>query len=308
MKIQLKKKNGFKIKMTNINKKLIDELKKYNTELDKHVSGVDVNLMSRVSKNSSPSEQNEEFNHLFSQNLLDLRTEVSLLRKNLSVDIEGMVMKVVNNQQNLFSEKMNNLFLQTTMDMKTFLNDMVVNFGDEITQIKRSYNDMSIQNSNLISQVSNLSDEVLVLREEIHAQKHTQNQLEISRKLDNIENTIQLSTTLINENNHSITNYFSNVNKSLSNLSKLAPPQLTQSSTNQINNPLNKQTHTSSNNIQTPAKLAVKRKLFEPNLEISEPLVEVFQSDYKLGLEPSSQIPNKILDIDSRLSKLHNLK
>jgi methyl-accepting chemotaxis protein len=309
MKIQLKKrKNGFKIKMTNTNKKLIDELKKYNTELDKHVSGVDVNLMSRVSKNSSPSEQNEEFNHLFSQNLLDLRTEVSLLRKNLSVDIEGMVMKVVNNQQNLFSEKMNNLFLQTTMDMKTFLNDMVVNFGDEITQIKRSYNEMSIQNSNLISQVSNLSDEVLVLREEIHAQKHTQNQLEISRKLDNIENTIQLSTTLINENNQSLTSHFSNVNKSLLNLSKLSPPQLTQSSSNKINTTVNKKTNIFSNNLQTPTKMAVKRKLFEPNLEISEPLVEVVQSDYKLGLGPLSQIPNKILDIDSRLSKLHNLK
>jgi methyl-accepting chemotaxis protein len=308
MKIQLKKKNGFKIKMSNTNKKLIDELKKYNTELDKHVSGVDVNLMSRVSKNSSPSEQNEEFNHLFSQNLLDLRTEVSLLRKNLSVDIEGMVMKVVNNQQNLFSEKMNNLFLQTTMDMKTFLNDMVVNFGDEITQIKRSYNEMSIQNSNLISQVSNLSDEVLVLREEIHAQKHTQNQLEISRKLDSIENTIHLSTTLINENNQSLSSHFSNVNKSLSDLSKLSPPQLTPSSNNQINTPINKQTTITPTNIQIPKKIAVKRNLFKSNLEISEPSVEVVQSNYNLGLEPSSQIPNKILDIDSRLSKLHNLK
>jgi hypothetical protein len=271
--------------MANTNKKLIDELKKYNTQLDKHVSGVDVNLMTKSLKNNSPSEQNEEFNHLFSQNLLDLRTEVSLLRKNLSVDIEGMVMKVVNNQQNLFSEKMNNLFLQTTLDMKTFLNDMVMNFGSEITQIKKSYNDMSIQNSNIISQVSTLSDEVLILREEIHAQKNTQNQLEISRKLDEIENTIQLSTSLINENNQSLNSHFSKFNKSLNGIS-------------------NQSTH---NLTKKPSISSPKKSLFEPELTI-KPIIEVVHPDIDLHLEPSSQIPNRILDIDSRLSKLNSLK
>jgi hypothetical protein len=294
--------------MANTNKKLIDELKKYNSELDKHVTGVDMNLMSRSLKNSSPSQQNEEFNHLFSQNLLDLRTEVSLLRKNLSVDIEGMVMKVVNNQQNLFSEKMNNLFLQTTLDMKTFLNDMVMNFGTEITQIKKSYNDMSIQNSNIISQVSSLSDEVLVLRDEIHSQKNTQNQLEISRKLDEIENTIQLSTSLINENNQNLTSHFSKFNKSLTNLSN-TPKHLN----NYISQkPTQTQNHTknlnlNSNTTKSSEVKSVKKNMFEPELTV-EPVVEVVQSEIDLGLDPSSQIPNKILDIDSRLSKLNNLK
>lgn len=284
--------------MANTNKKLIDELKKYNTELDSHVSGIDVDLVNKSLKNNSPNAQNDEFNHLFSQNLLDLRTEVSLLRKNLSVDIEGMVMKVVNDQQNLFSEKMNNLFLQTTLDMKTFLNDMVMNFGNEITQIKKSYNDMSIQNSNIISQVSTLSDEVLVLRDEIHAQKSTQNQLEISRKLDEIENTIQLSTSLINENNQNLTTHFSKFNKSLLSLSNMSKPLNSKFVSNQ-----NKSSQTN-NSLKIKS---VKKNMFEPELTV-EPVIEVVQSEVDLGSEPASQIPNRILDIDSRLSKLNNLK
>ncbi|NQZ84677.1 MAG: hypothetical protein HRU03_03070 [Nanoarchaeales archaeon] len=283
--------------MVNTNKKLIDELKKYNSELDKHVSGIDLGLMAKSLKNNSPSDDAIEFNHLFSQNLLDLRLEVSLLRKNLSVDIEGMVMKVVNEQQNLFSNKMNNLFLQTTLDMKTFLNDMVLKFGNEITQIKKSYNEMSVQNSNMISQISSLSSEILVLRDEFQRQNYGQTQIDITRKLDEIENTIQLSTTLINEHNQMLDGQFSHVNKTLTKISNNA---------NQVQLPLvEKMQH-----VKTSKKVVIKHDPFNTlsSQNTDEPLIEVVHTDFDLEIEPSSQIPNKILDIDSRLSKLKNLK
>ncbi len=226
--------------MTTSNKKLIEELKKYNSELDGHVSssGIDINLMTRTLKNNSSADQNEEFIHLFSQNLLDLRTEVSLLRKNLSTDIEGMVMKVVSNQQNQFSEKMNNLFLQTTLDMKTFLNDTVIKFGDEITQIKKTYNEMVIQNSNISSEMLKLKDVVSGLQKEIHAQDITATQIDTNRKLDEIENVLQLNSHLLNDNKHQISDVHSNVTDSFSKLFDISHRHLTISTDSAITNRL----------------------------------------------------------------------
>lgn len=287
--------------MVTSNKKLIEELKKYNSELDGHVSssGVDIDLMTRTLKKNSSVEQNEEFIHLFSQNLLDLRTEVSLLRKNLSTDIEGMVMKVVSDQQNQFSEKMNNLFLQTTLDMKSFLNDTVIKFGDEITQIKKTYNEMVIQNSNISSEMLKLKDVVSGLQKEIHSQDITASQIDTNRKLDEIENVLQLNSHLLNDNKHQISDIDSNVSDSFSKLFDISHKHLSLSADSAITNRLMEIQNLL--NVNTKSVSQVSNKILEiSNNKPTQPNVDT------QILKQSQQTTNRKLDEIEQMLELNS--
>ena len=72
-------------------KKIVDELKKYNKELERHIPGLDIDVVreTKIFQNA----QNEDYFTLFAENLMDLRTELALLRKNISTDVEGMVLR-----------------------------------------------------------------------------------------------------------------------------------------------------------------------------------------------------------------------
>jgi len=295
--------------MTTKNKKLIEELKHYNDELEKHISGVDVDLVSKSLRQSTSGQENKEFQVIFSQNLIDLRTEVSLLRKNLSVDIENMVMKVVNGQQNQFTEKMNNLFLQTTFEMKTYLSETLVSFGEEMSNIKKSYNEMTIQNSNLNSEISKLSDEISFLKSQIHTQDSKSSFIELQRKLDDVNNLLELNMKLVNNKDKQLSSnlsILSNSFESLTNQNKLLESAVKMSQKT-IPSPKLVQTV-----IKTPKKLELK-SIKQPKKEIPVKIipkskVKVVTPEIDLGLEEPTKVPSKILDIESRLNKLNLLK
>lgn len=292
------------------NKKLIDELKRYNKDLEKHVSGVDLELVNKSLKSNSPNSESAEFHSLFAQNLLDLRTEISLLRKNLSVDIEGMVMRVVTGQQNQFSEKMNSLFLETTFDMKRYLNETIGKFGDEITQIKKSYNDMSIQNENLSSEISNLTGEVTILKSKIESQDLTAQTMDLQRKLEEVDFKLDSSTKLIFEKDKQLHENLQRLFNSLdeiSNFSKTLPSLISV-----------KKPQISSINVLPPIKIQNEHKDVEiiHSSELPSQSRKKFVLDNSSSFETkslktptmTSELPNKILDIDARLNKLNSLK
>ena len=99
------------------NKKIIEEMRKYNKELERHIPGLDDSSLNSNSVFKTDNDQDEVFT-LFAQNLLDLRTEMNLIRKNLSTDIEGMVTRVVNEQQRKFNSRMDNFFVKAILDVK----------------------------------------------------------------------------------------------------------------------------------------------------------------------------------------------
>ena len=84
-----------------LNNDLIGDLKKYNKELESHFSNLDFSSINDFSSSKSNYEESEYFS-LFANNLMDLKTEMALMRKNLTSDVEGMVHRLIKEEQESF--------------------------------------------------------------------------------------------------------------------------------------------------------------------------------------------------------------
>jgi len=177
------------------NKKLISELKDFNKDLEKHIGGVDIELMAEAISKKKELSSSKDFNTLFAENLLDMRTELMMIRKNLIVDIEGMVMRVVSEQQNQFAENMNNIFLKTVVEMKNSLNDNLTMFANEVSEVKKSHDKLLLENSNLTNTLKGVSEEISSLKSDFESVEETVKNTRIDLKFSELDNLIRISNT-----------------------------------------------------------------------------------------------------------------
>lgn len=138
-------------------KDIIDELKKYNKDLEKHMPNLELDFLKDINT-SKKSNDNDEYFSLLANNLMELRTEVALTRKNLTTEIEGMVLRTINNQQNKFFDQIKKFYGVIIMEIKDNFTTHLQSMNDEMNGLKRKYNDIYMQNENF----SNLLDEILV--------------------------------------------------------------------------------------------------------------------------------------------------
>ena len=145
------------------NKKIIEEMRKYNKELERHIPGLDDSSLNSNSVFKTDNDQDEVFT-LFAQNLLDLRTEMNLIRKNLSTDIEGMVTRVVNEQQRKFNSRMDNFFVKAILDVKENWSTQLGVLSKEINEIKRGFSNVKTESSNLEDSIRDLKEQFMLLK------------------------------------------------------------------------------------------------------------------------------------------------
>lgn len=171
------------------NKDMISELKKYNSDLEKHVPGLDLDLMKE--SNLYNISKNDDYFTLFAENLVDLRTEIALMRKNLSADVEGMVLRVVNEQQNMFSKRMNDFFVRAILDVKETWDTRLSSFTDEVSEIKKGFNEMKIQNENSNNMLKDINEEIMLLKASTTDSKRN------NEEYKNLENKISILESLM---------------------------------------------------------------------------------------------------------------
>lgn len=116
--------------------KLIDDLKKYNRDLDKHFSELDFSSIDSVDVASSLYNDGE-FHSIIAANLMDVKTEMGLMRRNLTSQIEGMVNRAIVKQQNEFMTQVNNVFGKATLDLKKNLSNQSKYFEDSMLQLRK---------------------------------------------------------------------------------------------------------------------------------------------------------------------------
>lgn len=296
--------------MTISNKKAISELKKFNADLEKHIGEVDIDLMTEKLKSSSTkSSSDKEFNTLFAENLLDVRTELMILRKNMAVDIEGMVMRVVNNQQNQFVEKMNDMFLRTVVEMKQSLNESLSHFATEISELKRTNSEIILQNNNLVNNVKNISTGLSLLKSTVEDVKVSANNSRFDLKLSELTSLVNSSTKYILQNEQLLSSNNDKLSRNLFEISKkldITSKQFSQTDTRLVKG-LSKINENIGSAILSNTKIKNEFKEREPVeivVEKSEPIILD-----EISVEPVvEKIPSKILNIDERLGKLSSLK
>lgn len=121
-----------------VKKEILDNLKEYNEQLDKHLPKMNMDFLNSESilNLNSNNSSDDEFMSLMASNVVDLRTEMSLLRRNLAGDIEGMVLRQISNSQKTFFDQMNKFYTSSVMDMKNNLGKYVKELNVELSNTK----------------------------------------------------------------------------------------------------------------------------------------------------------------------------
>lgn len=128
-------------------KNIIEELKKYNKDLDKHFSDLDFEFLKELQfVESSGLSNDSEMYTLLGKYLMDIRTEMALMRKNTAVDIEGMVMRVIQEQQNRFEKRMNDFYSKAILEVKESFDYSIKSVFDELVEVKKDLNQQKDEN------------------------------------------------------------------------------------------------------------------------------------------------------------------
>ena len=205
------------------NKKLVDELKKYNSALEKHFTNLDFDSLSQLSEGSGNLSQNPEFYSIVATSIMDTKTEMALLRKNLSIEIEGMTKRMIVEQQNNFMEQMNKFYGKTIFELKENLNAHVLEINSNVSELKRDINNFSKKNTDFSKTLESFSGEIsefkqaLVSIEEISNRNNNtkDNTKELFSKLSDFEEKIDKLLNEITKKNNFIETNVLGLNKKL---------------------------------------------------------------------------------------------
>lgn len=201
------------------NKKLLDELKKYNGALEKHFVNLDFDSLSQLSESSSNLSQNPEFYSIVATSIMDTKTEMALLRKNLSVEIEGMTKRMIAEEQNNFKDQMNKFYGKIIFELKENLNSHVIEINSNVSELKREVGNFSKNNKEFSKTLDNIGQEIrdfkkdLILLEELSIRNNNSN--EVFSKLSNFEDKLDKLLTEITKKNIFIENNSLGLNKKI---------------------------------------------------------------------------------------------
>ena len=130
-------------------KEVIGQVKKFNQDLDRYVSSIDSSLL--IDKTISTSEStNSEYLALVSSALLDVRKELILMRKNLTIDVESMVKSSLGQFENSIAKKIfssqSNMFLENKrvfLESQESIHDNMSRLQKELSLYKSSFGMLS---------------------------------------------------------------------------------------------------------------------------------------------------------------------
>jgi hypothetical protein len=118
-------------------KALIKEMKGFNENLEKHIKSVDLesvfDIKSKMGGNSS-----DELISVLTETLIDIRTEMNLLRKNLSVDVENMVKSFIKNEEKLILKQVNDIYNKIFLELKSNFAGYIEDINSDLVKLRGS--------------------------------------------------------------------------------------------------------------------------------------------------------------------------
>jgi hypothetical protein len=158
LKINLRKRDYLVYKMV-LKKEVISDLKKYNKDLDKHFKEIDFEFSKdSLSTNLSPS---EEINSLLISNIMDLKTEMALMRKNLISETEGMIKRLMVEEQNHFLNEIKQIYTKLSIEFKENLNKVIEEFETNRLKLISQFKEFNSENEILKSRINDFSEDLL---------------------------------------------------------------------------------------------------------------------------------------------------
>lgn len=289
-------------------KDLLKDLKKYNKDLEKHLGSVDNDMLVEKAALAGKSDQEEDFFTLLSSQFMDLRTEVNLLRKNLTNDVEKMALQLINENQQHVSSLLKSIESRIFLENKKMLNNHFEMVSSEMHSLKEEVGAVMHK----VSSVSNEVDEIRdTLQQNFAELDHNNSQLEhkftsledaahkaflTKKELEDVQDRQKkLTNTLSTAHKHFEKNLLS-VNRQVGGFEKEMKTLLSQKSM-----PTNAQ-----RDDQRDKNISVER----PQKVVQDVIrdLDTSQEEPRERNEEFSQKVQKVVDLDERLSRLHSLK
>lgn len=287
-----------------VNKKhIIDDLKKFNEDLDKHLPKLNLDFIENADSLKNLDDDTAKYLSLLSSNIVDLRTEMALLRKNLSGDVEGMVLRQVSKFQQNFMNQINAFYSRAILELKESFGIYVREANLEIVKLKKDLNEAMPQIDFLSTSTKDIHSELELMSQRINSGFSNLidgNQLmEIGEKLD------ILKTEISNKNNYIETNIL-NLNKKIIGLEDNFLDMKNQKFLRE------KQEDKLSLTLKTPKEditLNLKDSKIEPAQISQKTKNNIIENKIPEKLEsPIVSNVEKILEIEKRIEKLNSLR
>lgn len=159
---KIKRGNGFR-KMAS-KKTFVDELKKYNKELEVHIPNLNFDFLKSENFFNDEQDYKSDVSSLIASNLIDLKTELSLVRRNLSDTIEGMVMRSLAEQQSQFAKFVDDFYKKMTLSFKGTISSFEEELGTEFSKMRKDVEKISLSGKLLSDKLDLFGTDLLEFR------------------------------------------------------------------------------------------------------------------------------------------------
>lgn len=265
-------------------KELLDELKKFNHSLETHMPNLELDFLKDL--NTRPSEENEEYFALLANNLMELRTEIALTRKNLSTEIEGMLLRSISEQQNKFFEQIKKFYGVIIMELKDNFTTHLKGINEDLNGLKRKYTEISIQNENFSSLLNDILIDTKNISSDVDDSKtgiDEANQL-AKRKFDSFLEELEKMRSDLNKKTNDLNGSFDKMSRKLSRVEILI------------------------DEIKLDSNIPIDEKARKKELEEMDFEEELDNKVKSKIADLSNTKASKIADINEKLERLNSLK
>ncbi len=318
------KKTARTVKKTKTVDKGLEELKKYNRELEMHLSGMKFDMLANKNVFDNENYNHDEFSTLLANNLLDLKTEMALMRKNLVDGMEGMVLRMIKENNDTFAKQIQTFYNQIFLEVKNSFNGYIEEVTQELSNIKKDFNHIKISAQKEAENVQKIKEELALTNKE-SMESMTLFKREVMKMLNNqnidLDKRVAMMEASISElmkdhktksNNHEI--YIRTMLDRIEQLNNNVDLHI--SNISERNTVLENNIHYLSQNVNNLAQM----KDIKKEIQIEKPSKEKPSSNEKGTKQKESEkiiitkrdyeptTVSKILDVDARIRRLESLK
>lgn len=195
-----RRRNGSKMVMK---KEVLKELQKFNDDLNKHLPELNLDFLQNKEVFSKEENMNELV-PLLANNLMDLKTEIALIRKNLVDSVEGMVLRVISEQQKSFANQMDRMFTQMLVEMKGNFSSYITEVSNDMGLIKKDVDKLHLKTDNLSSKLDIFDNKIVELTASTDEIKNLRSNIStvVNKEVDSIKSEIlKIDSNLMNNIN-----------------------------------------------------------------------------------------------------------
>jgi len=137
------------------NKKIVGDLKKFNDELERFLPEINFDMIGKES--FFKSSQDDDFLPIIANNIIDLRTEIALMRKNLAVDMEGVLVRLVSQQEKHLFEQINNFYSKLLVEMNENVSNYIRDINEVVYSVKNDFAEFKVMSKNVVPRIDEMS-------------------------------------------------------------------------------------------------------------------------------------------------------